>query len=287
VGRHEAERLSDGDGRRNQVSDRSTSRLIVPTIQFGLALAAALLLPTSAMSQETAPPWFAGIFVERDNFSGSSTIWTDWTSVRALAVRNFDRGSLGLEVASVERFDLSDQAVAGELYLELWDGAYAYLRGRVTPDAELLPKGDLRGEIFQSLGGGWEASANFWMMDVAGPNVTVGGLGLAKYQGQWFLRSQGNLARIAGESAYSGRVFARRFLAGSSREYFEVGTGTGKEVVVLGAGPVLDARNTWFVSGSHQRFLNEHFGFNLGVGVSDFEGVPFRRTLALGLISRF
>jgi YaiO family outer membrane protein len=249
--------------------------------------AVALLVPFTGSAQEPTPPWFGGVFYDVDTYSGSVPGWTTWTGVRVLAQRRIDRATLGLEVASLRRFDLSDQAVSGEIYLELWEGAYTHLRGRVTQDGDFLPKSDVRGELFQSLGGGWEASANLWTMNVTGPNVLIGGIGLAKYQGIWFIRSEGNLARLDGEDALSGRLYVRRYVGASSREYIEVGAGAGKEIAILGAGPLLDARSTWFISGNHHRFLSEHLGYSITVGVTDFEDVPLRRSLSLGLITRF
>jgi len=247
----------------------------------------ALFVPVTGSAQEPTPPWFGGVFYDVDTYSGSTPGWSNWTGLRALAQRRIDRATLGLEVASLDRFDLSDKAVSGEIYLELWEGAYTHLRGRITQDGDFLPDSDVRGEIFQALGRGWEASANLWTLNVTGPNVLIGGLGLAKYHGIWFFRSEGNLARLDGEDALSGRAYVRRYIGSSSREYVEVGAGAGEEIALLGAGPLLDVRSTWFVSANHHRFLSEHLGYSLSVGVTDFEDVPLRRSLSLGLITRF
>lgn len=264
-----------------------SSALCRATAIVGFSLTCALGKPASLEGQASSTDWFGGIHYDHETFSGSSPVWSDWSTVRALAVRRFDRFSLGLEAASVERFELSDRSLAGEIYLDLWEGAYAHLRVRGTPQADLLPRADLRIEVFNSLGGGWEGSGSLWRMNVAGPEVTVFGVGVARYQAEWLLRGQGTLARIAGDNALSGGIFARRFLGTTSREYFEFGAGTGNEIVVLGAGPILDSRSTWFLSGRVQRMLHQHLGVNLGAGLSDFEGIPLRRTLSLGLIAQF
>jgi YaiO family outer membrane protein len=287
VGGNEAKGIRYREDRRNKVTELKPRRLFTGAVILGVIAAATFFQPLHGAAQTAPPPWFAGVYYEREGFAGTSPIWTDWSAYRAVAVRRLDQLSLGVEIASVERFGLKDQTVAGEVYLNLWEGAYAHLRGRVTPEADLLPRADLRGEVFHTLGGGWEVSASIWRMNVAGPKVTSAGVGLASYRAQWLVRTQGSVARIGGDHALSGAVFARRYLGTSSREYLEFGGGTGEEIVVLGGGPVLDSRSTWFLSGSWQRFLHESLGVNLAAGVTDFEGVPLRRTLGVGLIARF
>ena len=94
------------------------------------------------------------------------------------------------------------------------------------------------------------------------------------------------MADIAGERAAAGSLSARRFLRDSG-EYLQVGAGRGSEMVALGPGPVLDARSTWFVALTAQRFLMGPFGAHVSVGLNDFEGVPRRRSLTIGLLARY
>lgn len=255
-----------------------------------LAVVAALTIlpgaPRAAAAQAPSSTWFGAVFYDGDYFTGSSPVWTDWWTIRAMANRAFGGATVGLEATTTHRFALTDQSVAVDAYVDLWQGAYVHLRSRVAPGAELLPLSDWRGEIFHALPGGWEASANLWVMNLSGPDVETAGLGLARYVSQWYLRGRASLAEIAGRHAGAVGVFARRFL-GDSRQYFELGGGTGEEVVILGAGPLLEARRTWFLAGSFQRFLFEPLGVHLSAGLNDFEGVPLRRHLTVGLISRF
>lgn len=246
-----------------------------------------LLFAPLASAAQTPPSWFGGLYYEGDTFSGSSPDWTDWRTVRAVAIRRFEHLSVGAEVGSTRRFGLTDQAVAGDLYLDLREGTYLNIRGRGVADAEILPRADLRAELFQNLAGGWEVSGNLRFMNVAGPDVGIAGLGVAKYYGQWFLQSRVSLARIEGEHAPSASLSARRILEDDGRQYFEFGGGVGKEVVLLGGGPILEARSTRFLAASHQRFFLNRLGIHIGAGASDFEGVPLRRTLTAGLIARF
>ncbi len=236
---------------------------------------------------DTVPPaWFAGLWYERDFISSDLPQWTDWAGVRAAAVRELPRGAIGLELFVAERFVLRDRGMLVDAYGELWNRAYGNLRLRVTPGADVLPGKDVRGELFQAWPGGWELSGSGWWMDFPEHDATVLGVGLARYLGSWYLREVVTLGRLAGESALSARVLARRYLH-PPREYVEVSGGVGKEVVVLGAGPVVDVRGTRFVQAGLQKFLTPTWGVAATLAYNRFQGAPSRRGGSVGVLARF
>lgn len=271
------------------------------------ASVAVLALPTAVRAQDTGPVpdpteprWLADARYVRDAFTGDSPIWTDWWAVHASLYRQFDRGSLGIQGAIEERFEQTDRSVAVDAYRDLWNGAYANLRLRVAPDADVLPRSDYRGEIFQAFAGPWEGSAHVWFMNSAGPNVTLGGVGLARYAGPWYVRTVGSIASTGGKETGSFRISARRYM-GTSRQYVELTGGVGGEVVTVGPGPDLQVRDTWFAQITAQRYFwvlgrpatdpeigsERLVGVQVSGGLHEFEDIPRRRRLSIGVIAAF
>ncbi len=249
-----------------------------------LSFLSAIAFPTGIRAQD---PWFGGAFYERHFFDGSAEAWTDWETVRGLFLRQFDSGAFGVEATYEDRFGTRDETVAADAYLNLWTGSYANLRIRAAHDAEIVPYSDWRLEVFEGLAGGWEISGSAWLMNVPGPNVSVFGFGLGRYVEAWYVRAIGNVAESAGTRSGGGYLSARRFFEDDGRQFVEMSAGSGGEAVVVGAGPILEVRDTWFAQATLQRFFWNTFGLNVSAGVHDFEGIPVRRRLTLGLITRF
>jgi len=230
--------------------------------------------------------WLAHLSWERQ-FPGSDLPqWSDWTSMEVGLLRDFRSGAVGVQAFRVERFGAVDGGAAVDVYRELWSGSYGNVRVRVAPDAGILPDADARIELFQALPGAWEVSGSWWRMDVPAYDVDVLGVGVARYVGQWYLRQVTSLSFLAGESALSASLSARRYL-GSSREFLELGAGVGREAVVLGAGPAVDTRDTRFAQVRMSRFLGRRWGVTGTAGYHAFEGTPDRKLLAVGILARF
>lgn len=260
--------------------------LLMPSIPGAVGAQIAPPAPEPAATPSTtASPWIAGVSWGREVMRGSRPGWPDWSEARLFATRRFERGSLGAEVARVERFGSADVAVAVDGYRELWAGSYGHVRVRATPDAAVLPGLDTRLEVFQALPGGWELAAHARAMDFETEDVASFGVGVARYVGAWYLRQITSLSRLAGASAVSGAAVARRFLA-PPHEYVEFAGGVGSEVVLVGAGPTLDTRETRFVQVRAQRFVAVRWGLTVGLGYTTFEGAPSRVGASAGVLVR-
>ncbi len=248
-------------------------------------LALTLTLPMAVAAQEEARTFFAAQY-EHTLIDSELPDWTDWKIVRALAYRDFDGGSLGVELVRTDRFSLVDESATVDAYANLWNGSYVNLQVRGTSDADVLPDWSARAELFQVFGGAWEASATAWRMGFASGDVDIVGGALARYEGNWYLRGRALMSWNAGESAPAFAVSARRILS-TRREFVEVSAGTGEEVVVLGAGPVVDLRRTSFVQGVGQQFLTRRLGLSFHASYTTFEDAPSRLALGIGLMTRF
>lgn len=240
----------------------------------------------SPVQIDTIKPWFAGLRHEREFIGSDLPHWTDWIRNQGVIVRDLDGGAIGGEFFQVERFGLKDRGVALDIYRDLWRRSYGNLRLRTTPDADVLPRVDVRLEIFQALASGWETSGSYWRMDFTENDVDIFGVGLAEYYGNWYFRGVASMSTLAGSSAFSFSSMARRFLD-PPREYVEVSTGIGREVVVLGPGPTVEVRDTRFLQGRLQKFFNSRWGLSAGLMYNRFSGAPERVGFSLGLITRF
>jgi len=261
----------------------NSARWIV-ILMTSLGTLRAVAAAQSASSSETSNVLSATH--EHTFISSADPGWTDWTETRVGLMHTLSRGAIGGEAARVERFGLTDVALTADTYVETWSGAYANIRGRVTPQADVLPSWDVYSEIFQSLGGGWEASASAWHMNVPAADVDVFGAGVGRYAGAWYLRALGRLSRGAGSDVGSTSMLVRRYL-GDSRELVEVAAGTGREVVVLGAGPVVALRRTTAAHIRAQQFVTPVLGASAALSFNTFEGAPDRLGLSVGLLARF
>ncbi len=239
---------------------------------------------TPVQAQTPAPTFFAAQY-EHAFINSDLPAWTDWRHMQVQAYTDIDGGTLGLELGRTERFQLVDETVALDLFADIRGGAYANLKVRGTRDAEVLPGWDARLEVFQTFAGRWEGSLAIWHMDFPTENVNLVGAALARYAGNWYLRARALLSRSAGESAGAFGLSARRFLS-SPRESVEFSLGTGKEVVVLGVGPVVDLRRNSFVQAVGQRFVTRRVGLSLLTSYNTFEGAPARFAVGIGLIAR-
>lgn len=257
-----------------------------PHPAYASCLLPAVRLDHAFADPDTLTPWFAGLHHQREFIASSIPQWTDWTLSQAILVRDLNGGAVGGEVFQAERFGLRDVGVALDVYRELWARSYGNIRLRMTPQADALPRWDLRMEGFQAFAGGWEISGSYWRMDFEDDDVNVLGVGGGKYHGLWYLRATTTLSTLAERSALSYAGMIRRFV-GTSKEYVEVSGGIGREVVVLGPGPVVDVRDTRFFQARVQRFLNARWGFAAGFAHNRFEGAPERNGVSIGLITRF
>ncbi len=88
---------------------------------------------------------------------------------------------------------------------------------------------------------------------------------------------------------------------GGTRQYVELSAGGGGEVVTVGPGPDLQVRDTWFAQVTAQRYFwvlgrpaedpdigSEHLvGIQVTGGLHEFEDIPRRRRLSVGVIASF
>ncbi len=155
---------------------------------------------------------------------GDGPRWNDQTlSVR----RYFENGSIGFEALRAHRFDQTGRAWALDAYTGLWKGAYANLRYQRAPAGRLFPANSGRVEIYQSLGGGWEASLSD---DVLGfdSRVNIYGVGLGKYVGDFYVQLRHQNIVSEGSHSSGDRLLARWYYRGDGDSYLEATANRGR-----------------------------------------------------------
>lgn len=183
--------------------------------------------PARAANPEAAPAdgytWAAGLSGGWLD-AGSGARWNDQTaSVR----RYLQQGSIGFETLRAQRFGQTGHAWALDAYVGLWSGAYANLRYQRAPAARLFPANAGRVELYQALGGGWEASLS---EDVLGfdSRVNIHGMTLGKYTGNWYLQLRHQHIALEGSHSKGQRLLARYYYAGDADSYVEASVNSGR-----------------------------------------------------------
>lgn len=148
-----------------------------------------------------------------------------------------------------------------DAYARTWAGAYLNLWMQASPDAEFLPYFDYRVEAYQSLRGRFEVSASFRQMRFEEATVGLAGLGVARYQGAWYIRLSGNIDPLEG-TPWSGTVAAKRSF-GDGGDFAEARAGAGFSPEVCPDCSEPDAVDGWFLSARGRKSLASGYGAEL------------------------
>jgi YaiO family outer membrane protein len=147
--------------------------------------------------EESLRLWWARVNTSYDAFSDRVA----WRETQMSLSRATPLGTILVRGSRAERFGLNDSQIEFEIYPRLRPGTYAYVAGAYAPHALLYPQYRYAADLYQSLGGGFEASAGFRRLGFgSGVNIYVGSL--SKYYRDWL---------------FTGRVFVTPNSAGTSR----------------------------------------------------------------------
>lgn len=246
------------------------------------SLALVLLFASGAFASGGVPllaqeplAWRAWSGVGVQTFDSDDRVWEDWLVLSAGIQRQLRWGVLGVKAFRSERFSLCDEGAAVNVYVDTWDRAYAHVRAQVVPDARVLPSSDVRLELFQGLEGGWEVSLAARRMMIAGDPLHVVSGSLARYLPAWYLRGRIDVTPSSDETAVSVGGVARRSLS-AIEGMIELAAGAGREVVDIGAGPLVDIRRSIAVAARLELFPWPRLGFAAGASYAALDALPAR-----------
>jgi YaiO family outer membrane protein len=183
-------------------------------------------LPTAGSSDTTAAAgytWAASLSSSWTDV-GNGPRWNDQTA----SLRHYTKaGSLGFETLRAHRFGQHDYAWALDGYVDLWQGAYANLRYQHSATSRLFPANAGRAEVWQALGGGWEASLSD---DVLGfdSRVNIYGASIARYTGNFYVQLRHQNIVSQGSHSTGERLLARWYYTGDADNYLELSANSGR-----------------------------------------------------------
>lgn len=161
--------------------------------------------------EAAARPWWTKTSYTLDAFDDGSDPWHEFYLA---LTRRTPVGSLILRGSHAARFGLEDQLIEVEFYPRFRPGSYAFIGAGVSTDATLYPYDRYAFDFYQSLGGGFEASAGARFLDFGEiTEIYVGTF--TKYIGNWMLT--GKVYHVPGEGALDSTSYHGQF-----RRYFGV-----------------------------------------------------------------
>jgi YaiO family outer membrane protein len=230
----------------------------------------------------TRAAWRGTLTYGFEAFTAGRATWQAWM---ARVERKTPQGSLALEALHSSRFSLWDDAGALDAYHTLWRRAYGNVRIALAPGAQVLPRLDATAEVFQGVGGGWEASAGYRRMSFSGSGVNLWSASLAKYVGNWYVVARGTAVPQSGKLGGGVGLLVRRYFQ-SANDFLDVSGGTGSEVVTLGADSVNVSRSQ-SLSVRLQHFVSARVGLTIAATFDTQQGIPNRRGLVFGGLYRW
>ena len=176
--------------------------------------------------------WTASIDHSSEWFSDGRTPWSE---EQVQLSRQTPEGSVIARFDHADRFSSASQQMELDMYPHIREGTYAYLNVGYSPDANLYPRYRAAADLYQSLGHGYELTGGMRLMHF-GDNVRIYTAALTKYRGDWMLTSRVYLTPDIVGTSRSVQLQARRYIGGSSTDYWSVRLGYGSsptEVVDL------------------------------------------------------
>jgi len=236
-----------------------------------------LTLPAAA---QTLPRWGLTTFYTYEALNEQRPAW----HVGYLGLqRRFARQTLIADVTTHRRFNRNDVALGLEGWSDLWSGAYGNLRLQYTPEARFLPDVEAYVEVYQTVGA-WELALSARPRFFPDDTVPTFGLALARYEGNWYLRTRTLLTALAGHLNWTQTFMARRYRQ-PPLDFIDLQAGFGRGVEIVDVGPVLQAVRTYFVAVRMQRFVTRTLGLSVGLSYSS-DDLFIRRGVSVGLLYR-
>jgi YaiO family outer membrane protein len=223
--------------------------------------------------------------------ASASAGWTDagkgphWNDQAASVRHYWDRASLAFETLRSQRFGVHDYAWALDAYTQLWRGAYSNIRYQHAPAARLFPGNSGRVELWQSLGGGWEASLGDDVLAFPSTRVNIVGASLGKYVGNFYLLLRHRNILSTGSHSAGDRALVRYYYTGEADNYVEgaVNSGRSDDAQSLVGGRT----HSGGASAAWVRYWSPAWGTRVSGSFSRTEGAANDRSLALSLYRRW
>lgn len=168
--------------------------------------------------------WRIGTVVYYDWFSDDRSAWKEaQVSLR----RGTSWGSWIARYWTADHFDTRDDQLEFEAWPRIREGTYASLTATASIDSALVYSDfSVGGELYQSLGKGFEGSLGYRYLDFDGSGVDIWTGTIGKYFGNWFVVGRGYYVPGSASDSSSFYLQARRYF-GDGTDYVAVRAGRG------------------------------------------------------------
>ncbi len=232
-----------------------------------------------------------GAVAADSSFSVFSTGYTyDWIAEReawhrrkATLQTSLGPGDLVTTLAQQRRFGRNEVSGDVHYWAGLWGDAYGHVHASLAPSAQTMPRHSLGAELYEVVGG-WEFSGRYEWRRYFNANVHVMGPQIARYIGNWYLRTRTSLIERGGTWSVTQSLAARRYL-GTPNAYLEGQVGMGRTVELLHPNLPPLVSNAHFASVRLQTYITTRFGVSVAGTYSD--GAIRRAGASLGFLARW
>jgi YaiO family outer membrane protein len=176
-------------------------------------------------------------------------------------------GSLTGTISRADRFSLVSYQTELDFYPHFRSGTYGYLNIGYSADGNLYPTYRLGGDIFQSLGKGFEVSGGYRHLSFSS-GINIYTFALAKYHGSWLFTTRAFLTPGQPGTSRTGVFSARRFFGAEGRhDYIEVRYSRGVSPALARTLGDIQSLDSSRFSAEFDKFLGGRWFANVGGGI--------------------
>lgn len=191
--------------------------------------------------------------------------FSNWQEPEIRVKRSLEKGSIAVGSQRIRRFDNWNTSVYVDIYYDLWENTYGNFRYLTSPQHDFLPRNDILGEVYKSLGDGWEVSAGFRRMEFNNTETDILRGSLSKYTGNWYLSGRVSASENnRNEDGFSQKLIVRNYYRGNADDYWEISGGWGESQVITDNDPTSETLDSETLGVQWQRFWTPHWGTKLG-----------------------
>lgn len=199
-------------------------------------------------------------------------------------------GSAIGRVSRADRFGDHSYQLSGEIYPHIRPGTYAFLTVGGSPDSVLYPQYFVGGDLYQSVGHGFEASGGYRRLQFT-DDVNIFTAALYKYYGNWLYSGRIYLTPDDLGVSKTGVFAARRFFGDEGvHDYLEFRFSYGaSKALATTTLDLISLTSTRYTVDYDKRLGNWHAAVKLGAGSEDqqFGGKVNRYTVEGSIYYRF
>lgn len=214
--------------------------------------------------------------------------FSDWQQPEIRIKRSLEKGSIAVGSQRVNRFDDWNSSIYVDVYYDLWEDAYGNFRYLTSPQHDFLPRHDFLGEIYQSLGGGWEVSGGYRRMTFNSTETDILMGSLTKYIGDWYLNGRLSASENnRNKEGFSQKLTIRNYYRGNADDFWEVSAGRGEDQIVTDAPATSETLDSESLGFQWQRFWTNNWGTKLGFSYKAPEVDALRRNFSFEVEHRW